>query len=65
MKTKITIIWIFTIIFLGATTFGQTQVKQNIDPAAAKLGKGFTSKTAQVNRTTLHYVRGEPAQPSF
>jgi len=58
MKTKITIIWIFTIIFLCATTFGQTQVKHNIDPAAAKLGKGFTSKTAQVNGTTLHYVRG-------
>jgi pimeloyl-ACP methyl ester carboxylesterase len=29
-----------------------------IDPAVAKLGKGFVSYTAKVNGTTLYYVRG-------
>ena len=38
--------------------FGQAQAKHQIDPGVAKLGKGFVSNTAQVNGTTLHYVRG-------
>jgi pimeloyl-ACP methyl ester carboxylesterase len=29
-----------------------------IDPAVAELGNGFVSRTADVNGTTLHYVRG-------
>jgi pimeloyl-ACP methyl ester carboxylesterase len=59
MKTKITTIWILTILFLcPALAFGQTPVKQKIDPAMLKLGKGFTSNRAQVNDTTIHYVRG-------
>jgi pimeloyl-ACP methyl ester carboxylesterase len=36
----------------------RAQAKHRIDPGAAKLGKGFVSNTAQVNGTTLHYVRG-------
>lgn len=50
MKTKSTAIRILTILFLCATPlFGQIRGKQKIDPAVAKLGKGFTSNTAQVN----------------
>ncbi len=36
----------------------QAQTKRQVDPAVAKLGKGFTSDTAKVNGTRLHYVRG-------
>ncbi len=46
-------------ILLGCSAvFGQAQAKRQIDPAVAKLGKGFVSNTAKVNGTTLHYVRG-------
>lgn len=46
-------------IFIGCVTvFGQAQAKRQIDPAVAKLGKGFISDTAKVNGTTLRYVRG-------
>ena len=31
---------------------------KSVDPAVAALGSGFVSDTAQVNGTTLHYVRG-------
>ena len=37
---------------------GQSSPKQMADPAVAALGSGFVSDTAQVNGTTLHYVRG-------
>jgi hypothetical protein len=37
---------------------GQSPSKQPPDPALAALGRGFVSDTAQVNGTTLHYVRG-------
>jgi pimeloyl-ACP methyl ester carboxylesterase len=37
---------------------GQEPAKREIDPAVTKLGKGFTSNTAKVNGTTVHYVRG-------
>lgn len=36
----------------------QLPSKQSLDPALATLGDGFVSDTAQVNGTTLHYVRG-------
>ena len=32
--------------------------QQAVDPAVAELGAGFVSSTADVNGTTLHYVRG-------
>jgi hypothetical protein len=41
-----------------AGTHGQSPPKQPIDPAFATLGSGFVSSTAQVNGTTLHYIRG-------
>ena len=37
---------------------GESSPRQQIDPGLATLGGGFVSDTAQVNRTTLHYVRG-------
>ena len=37
---------------------GQSTPRQRIDPGLATLGGGFVSDTAQVNGTTLHYVRG-------
>lgn len=37
---------------------GQSPSKQTVDPALATLGGGFVSDTAQVNATTLHYIRG-------
>jgi pimeloyl-ACP methyl ester carboxylesterase len=48
---------IFLLIGCGSA-FGQAQARRQIDPAVAKLGKGFVSNTAKVNGTTLHYVRG-------
>jgi len=48
---------IFIAIGCGSA-FGQAQAQRQIDPAVAKLGKGFVSNTAKVNGTTLHYVRG-------
>ncbi len=49
--------FLFVLIACGSV-FGQAQAKRQIDPGVAKLGKGFVSNTAQVNGTTLHYVRG-------
>jgi hypothetical protein len=37
---------------------GQSAPRQRIDPALATLGGGFVSDSAQVNGTSLHYVRG-------
>jgi len=37
---------------------GQSPAEQRTDPGLATLGGGFVSDTAQVNGTTLHYVRG-------
>ncbi|MEP6922823.1 MAG: alpha/beta hydrolase [Pyrinomonadaceae bacterium] len=59
MKTKITTIWIFAMILLCAITeFGQMPIKGVTDSAVAKLGSGFSSNAAEVNGTTIHYVRG-------
>ena len=41
-----------------ATLHGQSPPKQRTDPGLVVLGRGFVSDTAQVNGTTLHYVRG-------
>jgi hypothetical protein len=37
---------------------GQSLPEPMADPAETALGSGFVSDTAQVNGTTLHYVRG-------
>jgi len=41
-----------------ASLHGQSPSKQPPDPALSALGGGFVSDTAQVNATTLHYIRG-------
>ena len=48
---------VFVLLGCGGA-YGQTPVKQRIDPAVAKLGAGFVSSTAKVNGATIHYVRG-------
>src|SRR5437667_5155165 len=53
--------WKALAVFLVAACVaihGQSSPKQMADPAVAALGSGFVSDTAQVNGTTLHYVRG-------
>lgn len=60
MKAKF--IWIFTLLILYSASFAQTPVK-NIDPAVKKLGGNFAEFTADVNGTTLHYVRGGKGAP--
>ena len=57
MKTKFSTITYSLILLFCGTMFGQTPVRQ-IDPAVKKLGKDFAAYTADVNGTTLHYVRG-------
>jgi pimeloyl-ACP methyl ester carboxylesterase len=42
----------------GGTAFGQSRARRQTDPAVARMGKGFVSRTARVNGTMLHYVRG-------
>jgi pimeloyl-ACP methyl ester carboxylesterase len=46
------------VLIACSSVFGQAEAQRQIAPEGAKLGKGFVSKTAQVNGTTLHYVRG-------
>jgi pimeloyl-ACP methyl ester carboxylesterase len=47
------------ILLIGCgTAHGQSSAREQVDPAVAKLGKGFVSNTAKVNGTTLYYVRG-------
>jgi pimeloyl-ACP methyl ester carboxylesterase len=60
MKIQVNFLKALTIfILIGCgSAFGQAQVRRQIDPAVAQLGKGFVSNTAKVNGTTLHYVRG-------
>jgi alpha/beta hydrolase fold len=41
-----------------SSAHGQTPAKQHVDPAVAKLGVGFASRTANVNGAKIHYVRG-------
>jgi pimeloyl-ACP methyl ester carboxylesterase len=58
MKIKLSVITIFIALFWCGAAFGQNSYKPVPDPEAAKLGKGFSSNFAEVNGTTLHYVRG-------
>ncbi len=45
-------------LFCCCPAFGQSAAKQEADSAVRKLGKEFSSNTAKVNGTTLHYLRG-------
>ena len=46
------------VVAASAVLHGQSSPERMADPALAALGPGFVSDTAQVNGTTLHYVRG-------
>ena len=46
------------VVIACSSVFGQAEAQRQIDPGVAQLGKDFVSNTAQVNGTTLHYVRG-------
>ena len=50
--------WVFLAVAACVAMQGQSPSKQPPGPALAALGRGFVSDTAQVNGTTLHYVRG-------
>ena len=50
---------VFVLLGFGSGAYGQTPVKQRIDPPAiVGLGAGLSSSTAKLNGMTLHYVRG-------
>jgi hypothetical protein len=57
--------WAVIVVAACAAIDGQSSPRQTSDPAVAALGSGFVSDTAQVNGTTLHYVRGGFGPPSF
>jgi pimeloyl-ACP methyl ester carboxylesterase len=40
------------------TALGQSRARRQTDPAVARMGKGFVSRTARVNGTMLYTVRG-------
>ena len=46
------------ILFCCGAAFAQSAAKQPTDSEVGKLGKEFSSSTAEVNGTTIHYVRG-------
>ncbi len=50
--------WAVFVVATCAAIHGQSLPQQMADPAVSALGSGFVSDTAQVNGTTLHYVRG-------
>ncbi len=50
--------WAVIVVAACAAIDGQSSPRQTSDPAVAAPGSGFVSDTAQVNGTTLHYVRG-------
>jgi pimeloyl-ACP methyl ester carboxylesterase len=50
--------FLLLLLLLCSTAYGQAPVGKRNDPAVAKLGKNFAAFTADVNGTTLHYVRG-------
>jgi hypothetical protein len=54
-KLKTLAVWV---VAACAKMPGQSPSQQPPDPALATLGGGFISSTAQVNGTTLHFVRG-------
>src|SRR5262249_41106266 len=49
---------LLVVLIACSSVFGQTEAQRQSAPGVVQLGKRFVSKTAQVNSTTLHYVRG-------
>jgi pimeloyl-ACP methyl ester carboxylesterase len=58
LKTVAVCLAVICVVAARVAMPGQSPSKQPPDPALAMLGGGFVSSTAQVNGTTLHYVRG-------
>jgi pimeloyl-ACP methyl ester carboxylesterase len=57
-RSRIATAFAVFVVTACASLPGQSPSKQTLDPALATLGGGFVSDTAQVNATTLHYIRG-------
>jgi len=59
MRTVMLPVWICFVLHAGCTA-GPADLpsRRDVDPAAAALGGAFVSRTASVNGTTIHYVRG-------
>jgi len=58
LQFRFLMILVISFLIAAGSVFGQTSANQQVDPAIAQLGKGFVSDTAEVNGTTLYYVRG-------
>lgn len=58
LKTKLLRTLVICILIGCCAFFGLAQAKRQVDPAVAKLGRGFVSGRVNVNGATLHYVRG-------
>ena len=57
-RSRIATVFTVLVVTACASLHGQSPSMQTLDPALATLGGGFVSDTAQVNATTLHYIRG-------
>ena len=57
-RSRIATAFAVFVVTACASLHRQSPPKQPLDPALATLGGGFVSDTAQVNGTTLHYIRG-------
>jgi pimeloyl-ACP methyl ester carboxylesterase len=57
-RSRIAMAFAVVVLTACASLHGQSPSKQTLDPALATLGGGFVSDTAQVNATTIHYIRG-------
>jgi len=57
-RSRIATAFAVFVVTACASLHRQSPSKQPLDPALATLGGGFVSDTAQVNKTTLHYIRG-------
>jgi len=57
-RSRMAMVFAVFVVTACASLHGQSPSKQTLDPALATLGGGFVSDTAQVNATTLHYIRG-------
>jgi pimeloyl-ACP methyl ester carboxylesterase len=65
MKIQFNLSMVLAVVGLTTTVSvsAQPAPKPQSDPAMVELGDGFASSTANVNGTTLHYVRGGKGQP--
>jgi pimeloyl-ACP methyl ester carboxylesterase len=62
-RSRIATAFAVFVVTACASLHRQSPSKQPLDPALATLGGGFVSDTAQVNGTTLHYIRGGTGPP--